>query len=141
MIAQSEPSGKTTGELEKELHLHRDRVHTICKEYINKDLIYKTGKRGKYHLGPKSLNEPRIGGFLFHCNAMKEFFRFDHLPTEDHLFNREYVKNIILNRKDRCNLHDSTLDKLGIFEYVMRVGVMITYTMIKAFESRSASRH
>ena len=69
---------------------------------------------------------------------MKEFFEVYHLPSDIRLFDRKYVRKIILSRKRKgiSFLHSPTLDKLGLFEFAMRVGVIVTFTMIKAFESR-----
>jgi DNA-binding IclR family transcriptional regulator len=50
ILLASEPIGKSSAELKQETGLSRDRVHAICKEYMDIGILYKTARYGKYRL-------------------------------------------------------------------------------------------
>lgn len=144
IIAASEPVGKSSAELREEMNLSRDRIHTICKEYIDEAMLYKTARSGKYRLTQKALGDPARKGYLFCLKAMKDFFSLNDISLTNMFCNTSYNRNIV-NSKEKAgtelllNRDPNILDKLGLFEFALKIGAFITYEMIMAIKFASDS--
>jgi hypothetical protein len=143
IITNSGHVGKSSGELRHETGLSRDRIHTICKEYMDEGMLYKTGRYGKYLLTQKALGDPARKGRLFGLKIMKDFFSFDYISANSGKFcNTAYIDNIIndikkRNTKPSINRDPNIKDQLFLFEFAVRIGAIITYEMIRAIKFAS----
>lgn len=144
IIATSEPIGKSSADLRKETGLSRDRIHTICKEYIDEGLLYKTAKYGVYRLTQKALGDPARKGYLFCLKAMKELLSLEYICTNNMFCNIPYNKRILKSKKNAkaklaLKRDPNLIDKLLLFEFVLRIGSFTTLEMIMAIKFASES--
>jgi hypothetical protein len=142
LIADNEPEGMTNKEIRRATGLQRDRVRTICKEYIEKGVLTKHGKFEKYHLGEKATEDPSLSAFLFEHNmASSQFFRLSDrdlaLAVSTQFCDAKYCEEIFKQRlrqkrqrQKRQNVDD--FDKLYLFGYALRLGAIVSYQLIQA---------
>lgn len=140
-VEASEPIGKTSAELKKEMNLSRDRVYTICKKYLDEGLFFKTGKFGKYRLTSKALGDPAKKAFFFNSKMMKDFWSFESISKSNAFCNTEYIQSILNDNKNGRNKptfkRDPGKDKLSLFEFALRIGSIVTYEMLMAIKFAS----
>ncbi|MGH9953584.1 MAG: hypothetical protein ACRD5J_18340 [Nitrososphaeraceae archaeon] len=142
IIAASQPTGKSSADLKKETNLSRDRIHTICKEYMDEGFLYKTGRYGNYRLTEKALGDPARKGYLFGLKVMEIILSLDYISANNKFCNTTYNKSIINIRKgtnSSLNRDPHIDDKLFLFEFALRIGSIITYEMIQAIKFASES--
>ena len=144
-IAKDMANGKSTSDLEKEIGRHRDTVHSLGKELMQLGLLEKKGHFGNYRLTPKAfqnhayLAQRLIGGLLrdisfrdqyislnntFSCEALIQ--KFDYLICQDPKF-----------FNDKMNFDE--MNAILIYEFSNRIGALITYLTIQAFQNRMES--
>ena len=141
LIAESEPDGMTTKELVEATGLKRDRIHTICKEYIDREALKKIPKLRRYHLGPKAIEDSGLTGAFFEQTLIKTgLFSLGKvaLTTSSEFCNVEHAVNIF-KQKQQQNQKDEQVskqydpfDKLYLFEYSLRLGAIISYHLIQS---------
>lgn len=145
IITESGHIGKSSAELREDTGLSRDRIHTICKEYMDEGMLYKTGRYGIYLLTQKALGDPARKGRLFGLKIMKDFLSFDYVSANSGKFcNTAYIDNIVndikmRNTKLSINRDPNIKDQLFLFEFAVRIGAIITYEMIRALTFASDS--
>ena len=141
LIAGSEPHGMSTQNLREATGLHRDRIHVICKEYMDKGTLVKTGRFGKYHLGPKSREDIHLRAFFFQQQLFKKFYelsdpgvslsckfsRLSNVGSHISLPSREQLERY----KEVSNLNQD-IDELYLFEYALKLGAILTYQLIQS---------
>jgi hypothetical protein len=133
-IAESEPNGKTSGELVKATGLHRDSIRLTCNSLAEENLIVRSGgKLGKYHLVSKIFNEdPGLNAFLFGSTMTKKFYELTEYPTcVNNIFcNTKFCRDVWLS-KDYDN-PDELVDEIYIFEFALRLGAVIIYELMQS---------
>jgi hypothetical protein len=135
IIAASEPDGKSSADLRKDTNLSRDRIHTICRKYMDLGLLFKTGRFGKYRLTEKALGDPGKRGFYFGSTAMKKFFSLDLICTNNKFCNSKYCELAISDKHYLKNTLGSDIrNEVDLFEFALRIGSVITYEMIEAMK-------
>lgn len=122
-ILRSEPIGKSTKSLQLYTKLHRDTIHSICKDLITKGLVIKSSKNGNYHLTEKA---------------------YGYVKIQSHRF-KEKIKSNMLNWEIPLDMENAfctydeenqrwNIDELSIFRFANRIGAVIVYTMIEALK-------
>jgi hypothetical protein len=136
IIALSEPDGKSTNELTKDTGFHRDTIYTLCKQMLKNGLLIKSGKFGKYHLGPKSLEDSGLHGFIFGTEVTKQFYSLrDFICTTNKFCNNEYCKSVLEGRPYKEIIPDKDLyDEVHLFEFAIRIGAIISYELIESMK-------
>jgi hypothetical protein len=134
IIAESEPNGRTSGELVGETGLHRDSIRLACNSLAKENLIVRSGgKLGKYHLISKIFNEdPGLNAFLFGSTITKKFYELTENPL--------CLKSIFCDTKfcherwvsEDYETPDSFVDEIYIFEFALRLGAVIIYQLMQA---------
>jgi hypothetical protein len=107
-------------------------------------LLYKTARYGVYKLTQKALGDPSRKGYLFCLKAMNELLSDEYICTENMFCNIPYNNRIIKTKKNakaRSALQrdPNLVDKLQLFEFVLRIGSLITYEMLMAVKFASDS--
>jgi len=134
-IIETSDGGKSTSDLVMETGLSRDRIHEICKEYMDQGDLYKTGRYGKYRLTPKALGDPSKKGFFFCLEMMKRLSFFEDISADNKFCNTKYIQNI-RNRKG-LNRNPNALEELALFEFVLIIGSITTYEMLRGIKFAS----
>jgi hypothetical protein len=134
-IIETSDGGKSTSDLVMETGLSRDRIHEICKEYMDEGDLYKTGRYGKYRLTPKALGDPSKKGFFFCLEMMKRLSFFEDISADNKFCNTKYIQNI-RNRKG-LNRNPNALEELALFEFVLIIGSITTYEMLRGIKFAS----
>jgi hypothetical protein len=148
-LAAELSSGMSTTELSTAVPCHRDTTHDICEELKLDGMVTKNGKFGKYFITSKAIGSPEIGGFLFGSKAMQQFYSFERpastsnlkkwLSVNNKFCDNEYCKSIVLGKPYEEIIPDRRLkDQLGLFEFVIRIGAIITYEMVQALKYDSS---
>lgn len=134
------PYGKTTSELVKETGLDRDTIYSHCKQLIKKGLIIKQGKFGKYRLTTKFYNNPI---YMAQC-LMREIlqepsFRTGYVSLHNKFTNEKLSEKFEDLYSQGTNFfkiirNRSKMDAILIYEFANRIGAIITYLIIQAFQ-------
>lgn len=136
IIAASE-DGKSSAELRSEMKLSRDRIHAICKEYMDEGMMYKTGRYGKYRLTPKAFGDQAKKGFFFGSKIMKSFSSFDNLSATNIFCNTSYINGIRSGKSNIPNRDRNIVEKLDLFEFALGMGAITTFEMLMAIKFAS----
>jgi hypothetical protein len=132
-VASSEPDGKSTGELHEITKLHRDTIYTLCKDLIDDKYLVKSGKFGKYRLGPKALEDSALYGFLFGSRVASKFSDIQPFICEYSKFCKNKYCRELLNQSPNWRARNEDLhDQLELFEFALRIGAIITYELIQS---------
>ena len=134
IIAESEPDGKTSGELVKNTGLHRDSIRLACNSLTRENLIVRSGgKLGKYHLVSKIFEEdPGLNAFLSGTAITNKFYELTEYPT---CINNIFCNTIFCQEKWKSEDYDNPdnlVDEVYIFEFALRLGAVIIYQLIQA---------
>lgn len=135
LVAIGEPQGKSAQELEKEIGCHRDTRRRNCNELIKTGMLKKIGgKRGKYHLGPRSIGNPRLAAIIFKEKTIKKFYNLGgkQLWVSNRFCNEDLCKRIVSKLREEKVVSSKDLDELFMFEYVLRIGAILTYEIIQS---------
>ena len=140
LILDSEPKGMRTEELVKVAGLDRRTIHGICLYYQNKGLLNKISKKGPYHVSSKALriDDPTVGSFLVLWNMISNrMYKLGDIAMSSSMdfVNAKRVQQI-LNSQKRTNKtkHKEALGKFLLFEFALRVGATLLYTMIQSMQ-------
>jgi hypothetical protein len=115
------PEGKSTSELHHDLGLHRDTIHTHCRDLSKQSLIYKKGgKRGKYYITKKISEDPGLRAYWFNHRAMQNFW------------NIKAHKNNSFCKLNSSDNNREYLDRESLFVFANNIGAYITHVMIEA---------
>lgn len=146
-LIRANEDGKSTAELTKETGLSRDRIHIICKQYMDAGMLYKTGRYGKYRLTRKAWGDPSIKGFFFDSKIMKTLPVVEYASANNMFCNREYIQGIPKtnsmngdvdnNSKEILKRGPNIKDRLSLFEFALDIGSIITYEMLMAIKFAS----
>jgi hypothetical protein len=140
LIIQSEPAGMSTRDLLEATGLHRDRIHVVCKEYMDKGVLDKTGRFGKYHLGPKAREDIHIKAFFY---QQKVFEWFSRLAGKSILASSKYFNDYgrllhLSKEREEYNKNFSKksreLDELYMYEYALKLGAILTFQLIQSIK-------
>jgi len=121
-ILWNEPAGRSTAELVAYTGLHRDTINEICGNLINRGLIGKSNKKGKYHLTEKAYGNNRVRSQLFKQNVMANLLKWE-IPTDK--------ENAFCKIKEK-NVKTNDQDLLLLFRFSNRIVAFIIYTFIEA---------
>lgn len=134
-VVVSEPDGKSAQQLEEEIGCHRDTRRRHCNRLIKNGLLeQKGGKRGKYHLGPKAIEDPGLAAFIFQEKAMKQFnvLGGKQVCVSSRFCNDELCNHIVSKLMEEKVVAGKDLDELFLFEYALKTGAIITYEIIQS---------
>jgi hypothetical protein len=158
IITESGSDGISTKDLSFRANLHRDRVNTLCKKLKAEGLIQRREKFGRYHRASKLVSDPRIGGFLFGREAIKQVLlqlrgmsgfnpnlfpdkktlrTKDWISASSRFCNKRYCKDVLSNKQNMGITPEQMLidrDGLTLFEFSLRIGALITYVMIRGLK-------
>lgn len=143
-IIISMPNGRSTSELTQETNLDRDTIYSHCKEMIDEGIIVKQGKFKKYKITAEFYKNP------LHVaqSLMTEVFQDPSFRTPYLTLNEEFISDKLFkefaylinqdpdffkNAKNRAKM-----DTILMYEFVNRIGAIITILIIYAFQF---SRH
>lgn len=132
IVTLSEPKGKSTSELVYDTDFHRDTIFSLCNELVHEGLLLKSGgKFGKYHLNPKSFENPELNASLLHRHIFRNFYDLGREPIciGNDFCNKELCKKIIVG-DDPSLVHHR--EGLSFFEFVLRIGTIILYELLQA---------
>ena len=147
LILNSEPKGMTTDELVTATGLNRRTISGICRDYQNKGLLYKTSKKGQYHLTNKAkrIDDPSVGSYVIMWDMIGswlfELGEFAMSSSVDFV-NAKRVQQILDSQKHPNKTKNK--EALGIFllfEFALRVGASILYIMIQSMKYADPSLH
>jgi hypothetical protein len=127
-LAGADIDGKSVSEICREIGLHRDTVHSLCRELINAGLIVKRrGKSGRYRLTEQALGDPGLVGWAFAKGAFKQILRKGNVTSSGCKYSALSFDNVatVTDREIECRL---------LFDCALLVGVYQMYTYLKAFE-------
>lgn len=121
-ILWNEPEGRSTADLVAYTGLHRDTINEICGNLIERRLIRKTNRKGKYHLTENAYGNNRIRSQLFKQNVMAHILKWEIPPDMENAF---------------CKIEEKKLktydqDLLSLFRFSNRVVAFIIYCLIEA---------
>ena len=139
IVALSEPHGRSTNELVNDTGFHRDTVFTLCNELIQEGLLLKNGgKFGKYHLNPKSFENPALNASLLQRHVSRSFYDLgqEDICVRNDFCNKELCKKIIAG-DDPSLVHYR--EGLSFFEFSLKMGAIILYELLQAV--RFTQRH
>jgi hypothetical protein len=146
LIAAHEPAGMTTKELVKSTGRDRRTIHGVCKYYQKRGLLEpKTGRYGKYHLTSKAtkIDEPDIGSMLVQLHmirtgllglgeiALSSSMDFCDASNLRRLLEDQKKSEIVRNK--------DSLGKFYLFEFALRLGATLLYTMIMSMKYTNPS--
>jgi hypothetical protein len=144
-VAEYIAKGKSTSEIEKETKLHRDTVHSLGKELMKLGLVEKKGHFGNYRLTQKAfqnhiyVGQRLVGELLRHISFRNQYISLNNIFSCDALIQKfDYLTSQnpeFFNEKKNMDEMDAIL----IYEFSNRIGALITYLVIQAFQSTRES--
>jgi|GEM_PF-3566968 len=149
LVLDSEPGGMSTPELSKGMKCHPDTVLRIGKELIREQkVIPKNGKFGKYHITKQVYKNPSfIAQDLMDEILHKPAFRTQYVCI-DNLFSNEMLSKRLdfLFSQDtdffKVAKNRSEMDSILMHEFASRIGPIITYLIVLAFQfNRNSPLH
>jgi hypothetical protein len=137
LILESEPQGMTTNELVKATGRNRRTIHGICRGYMKKGLMEKSGRYGKYHLSSNAMHidDPAIGSDILQYQMIRtQLFALGEVAFSSAMdfFDAESFQQI-LNNKNNIEQKES-LEKVYLFEFALRWGALILYILIQSMK-------
>jgi hypothetical protein len=132
IVALSEPHGRSTSELVNDTGFHRDTVFTLCNELVQEGLLLKSGgKFGKYHLNPRSFENPELNASLLQRHVSRNFYDLgqEDICVGNDFCDKELCKKIIAGN-DPSLIHYR--EGLSFFEFALRMGAIILYELLQA---------
>jgi hypothetical protein len=127
-IVTGHPEGKSTSEISRETGLHRDTIHTLCKELIAADLIVKgSGKWGKYRLTEKATGDLRLLGWIFFKRGFKQVLRKGDVTSSGCKYSKLDFENI-------SRISDKEFKRRMLFNSALLTGAYFLYVFLKSFE-------
>ena len=131
--------GLSAKDLEDKADVSRDTVYDECRKLKKEGLVdYKTvGKRTTYFADSKIFNELFLDSWLFGNEIFSKInsnvsVTSDRRSNKEHLFNRAFENSKYYNTE----FTDKDGIERSLFEFSVKVGAIITYTLIQAM-----SRH
>jgi hypothetical protein len=146
LIAANEPAGMTTKELVKSTGRDRRTIHGVCKYYQKRGLLKpKIGRYGKYHLTSKAtkIDEPDIGSVLVQLHMIRTgLFGLGEnaLSSSMDFCDATYLQRLLEDqKKSEIVGNEDSLGKFYLFEFALRLGAALLYTMIQSMKYANPS--
>ncbi len=139
-ITISMPYGRTTAELIQETNLDRDTIYSHCKEMMDKGIIVKHGKFGKYKVTDGFYKNPMYVA----QGLLKEIFQEPSYRTRYLGLNEEFTSDKLFKELDYLSNQDpdffknaenrAKMDRILIYEFANRIGAIIMILIIHPFQ-------
>jgi hypothetical protein len=146
LIAAREPAGMTTKELVKSTGRDRRTIHGVCKYYQKRGLLRpKTARYGKYHLTSKAtkIDEPDIGSMLVQLHMIRTgLFGLGEnaLSSSMDFCDATYLQRLLEDqKKSKIVRNKDSLGRFYLFEFALRLGAALLYTMIMSMKYANPS--
>lgn len=138
-IKNSEPLGRNISEISLDTGINRGTVTRRCTQLAkNRFLTNKDHKHGRYHITEKVYSDPELQASIFADESIRGiFYGFtNHLPLDNEI-SKYFQESLQLEDKFwtslESNLSDNLYEEKYILQnFVVRVGLQVTYAMIEA---------
>jgi hypothetical protein len=127
-LAAGDADGKSTSTVSREIALHRDTVHSLCRERVAAGLVVKgSGKWGKFRLTEKAIGDPSLLGWAFSRRAFKEILRRGDASSSGCKYSK-------LDFKDVSKITDREFERRLLFNSALLIGAYVLYVFLKSFK-------
>jgi hypothetical protein len=127
-LATGDADGKSTSTISRETALHRDTVHSLCKELVAARLVVKgSGKWGKFRLTEKAIGDPSLLGWAFSKRAFKEILRRGDASSSGCKYSK-------LDFKDVSMITDREFERRLLFNSALLIGAYVLYVFLRSFK-------
>lgn len=153
LVLANEPNGLSTPQLAAMMECHPDTVLRIGKELIReRKLVPKKGRFGKYHIAKQVYRDPTyiaqdLMSELLYKPAFRSPFRNQYLCIDDSFSNETLSERLDFLLSQNTTFFNvaqnrSEMDSILTHEFASRIGAIITYLIILAFQfNRNSSLH
>jgi hypothetical protein len=127
-LAIGDIDGKSTSTISKETVLHRDTVHSLCRELIGAGLIVKgTSRWGKYRLTEKARGDPSLLAWAFSKRSFKEILRKADVSSSGCKYSK-------LDFEDISRITEREFEHRLLFNSALLIGSYVLYIFLKSLE-------